>query len=89
MSYLFRYVWAAKVCLTGWSTYRACVGESSNLFICGISSSYFLILLFATLCTCRWAPKPQELDNLEGEYLRRLEEGFSEQQSLEERKKQL
>ncbi len=84
MSYLFRYVWAAKVCLTGWSTYKACMGDSSNLFICGISSSYFFILVFATLCSFRWAPKPKDLDNLEGEYLRRLEEGFVEQTNIKQ-----
>ena len=84
MSYLFRYVWAAKICLTGWSTYRACVGESSNFFICGISSSYFLILLFATLCSFQGAPKPRQLDNLETEYLRRLEEGLADQTNIKQ-----
>ena len=79
MSYLFRYVWAAKVCLTGWNTYKACMGDSSNVFICGISSSYFLILLLATLCSCRCAPKPKQLDSLEEEYLRRMEEGIIHQ----------
>ncbi len=82
MSYLFRYVWATKVCLTAWSTYKACTGESSHFFICGLSSSYLLILLFATLCTFRGAPKPRELENLETEYLRRLEEGFARETNV-------
>lgn len=76
MSLLFKYVWTVKVCLTGWSAYKACVGDSSNIFICGMSISYFLILVFATICTWRQFPKPRQLDGLEGEYLRRLEEGI-------------
>lgn len=78
MSFLFKYVWTVKVCLTGWSAYKACVGDSSNIIICGMSVSYFLILLLASLCVSwKKIPKPQQLDGLEGEYLRRLEEGFS------------
>jgi hypothetical protein len=55
------------------------MGDPSNVFICGISSSYFMILLFATVCSCRCAPKPRQLDSLEEEYLRRMEEGFIKQ----------
>jgi hypothetical protein len=76
MSLLFKYVWAVKVSLTGWNAYRACVGDSSNIFICGISTSYFLILLLATLYSCRRFEKPRQIDGIEGEYLRRLEEGI-------------
>ena len=80
MSLLFKYVWFTKVCLTGWSAYKACSGESSNQIICGMSASYFLILLLATVCTTwKRAPRPQHLDALEGEYLRRLEEGIDSQ----------
>lgn len=76
MSLLFKYVWAVKVTLTGWNAYRACVGDTSNVFICGISTSYFLILLLATLCSYHRFGKSKEIDTLEGDYLRRLEEGI-------------
>jgi hypothetical protein len=78
MSFLFRYVWFTKVCLTGWSAYKACVGDNSNIVICFMSASYFCILCFATLCTWRTFGKPKQLDAMEGEYLRRLEEGVAD-----------
>lgn len=85
MSFLFKYVWTVKVCLTGWSAYKACVTDSGNLLICGMSVSYFLVLLLATLCVpWKKMPKPQQFDGLEGEYLRRLEEGFSEQRNVKQ-----
>jgi hypothetical protein len=50
-----------------------------------MSVSYFLVLLLATLCSsCKQMPKPQQFDSLEGEYLRRLEEGFSEVKNRKE-----
>jgi hypothetical protein len=75
MSLLLRYVWFTKVCLTGWSAYRACVGDSSNVVICFMSVTYFGILCFATVITWKTFVKPRQIENLEGEYLRRLEEG--------------
>ena len=77
MSILFRYVWFTKVCLTGWSAYKACVGDNSNTFICIMSVSYFGILFMATICSWRSLNKPRQLENMEAEYLRRLEEGVA------------
>lgn len=76
MSFLLRYVWFSKVCLTGWSTWKACYGDNANSFICFLSSSYFLILVFATLVSWKTFQKPKQIDGLEGEYLQRLEEGL-------------
>lgn len=77
MSLLLRYVWFTKVCLTGWSAYRACYGDSSNGIICFMSVTYFGILCFATILSWKTFSKPKQIDNLEVEYLRRLEEGLS------------
>ena len=77
MSLLIRYVWCTKVCLTGWSAYKACAGESANSFICFLSSSYFVVLLLATLASWKSFRTPQKLDSLEGQYLQRLEEGLT------------
>jgi len=74
MSFLFRYVWFTKVCLTGWSAYKACVGD--NMVICFMSVSYFCVLCFATMWSWKTFMKPKQLDAMEGEYLRRLEEGM-------------
>ena len=82
MSPLLKYVWGVKVCLTGWSAYKACVGDSSNILICGMSVSYFFILLLATLCSWKVLPKTVQIDALEGEYLRRLEEGLREETNI-------
>ncbi len=79
MSFLLRYVWFTKVCLTGWSTWKACYGDNANSFICFLSSSYFVILVLATLISWKSFRKPQELERLEGDYLQRLEEGLSSQ----------
>lgn len=76
MRLLFQYVWFVKVCLTGWSAYRSCMAEYSNPIICGMSVSYFLILFLATLCSLRTLRTPRQLDGLEADYLRRLEEGL-------------
>jgi len=73
MGILFQYIWTAKVCLLGWSTVKAC--SNDNGFICGISLSYFCILLLATVWNVKGLPKPREIDAMEGEYLRLLEEG--------------
>lgn len=75
MSLLFRYVWFTKLCLTGWSAYKACVGD--NPIICFMSASYFIVLVFATACSWRTFGQPRRLDAMEGEYLRRLEEGVA------------
>ncbi len=77
MSLLIRYVWCTKVCLTGWSAYKACAGDSANSFICFLSSSYFIVLVLATLTSWKSFRTPQKLDSLEGQYLRRLEEGMA------------
>ncbi len=77
MSFLLRYVWFTKVCLTGWSSWKACYGDNANSFICFLSSSYFVILVFATVIGWKSFRKPQQLDSLEGDYLQRLEEGLS------------
>ena len=77
MSFLLRYIWFTKVCLTGWSAWRACYGDNANSFICFLSSSYFLVLFFATLMSWKTFSKPKQIDALEGEYLRRLEEGMA------------
>lgn len=76
MGLLFKFVWGSKVCLTGWSAYKACVGDNSNTFICVISVTYFFVLFLASLVSWKSIPKPREIDALEGEYLRRLEEGI-------------
>ena len=73
MGLIFKYIWTAKVCLLGWSTMKAC--SNDNAFICGISFSYFCILVLATLWNTKGLPKPKEIDAMEGEYLRLLEEG--------------
>lgn len=65
-----------KLCLTGWGAYKACVGDSSNGIICGISCLYFLILCLASCSRCKYLPKRQEIDTLEGMYLKELEEGL-------------
>jgi hypothetical protein len=77
MSLLIRYVWCTKVCLTGWSAYKACSGDSANSFICFLSSSYFVVLVLATVASWKTFRTPQKLDSLEGQYLRRLEEGIA------------
>jgi hypothetical protein len=82
MSYLLKYVWTVKVCLTGWSAYKACIGENS--FICFMSSSYFCILCIATICSWRSFTKAKQIDSLEGEYLRRLEEGILDQTNVKQ-----
>jgi hypothetical protein len=76
MTVLFWYVWISKVALSGWSAYRVCYGSDTNPYICFFSSSYCAILVVATLFSCKGIPKPKQLDSLEGEYLRRLEEGM-------------
>lgn len=76
MSPLFWIVWVSKITLTGWNTYRMCNGENAVLPICVISGTYFGILILATLFSWKGIPKPQELDALEGDYLRKLEEGI-------------
>jgi hypothetical protein len=76
MSILIRYVWFAKVCLTGYSAFRSCYTENSNVFICFLSGSYFLIICLATLVGWKTFATPRKIDGLEGEYLRRLEEGL-------------
>jgi hypothetical protein len=40
-----------------------------------MSVSYFGILCVATIVSWKTFSKPKQIDNLEGEYLRRLEEG--------------
>jgi hypothetical protein len=77
MSFLLRYIWCSKVCLTGWSAYKACSGETANTFICFLSGSYFVVLCLATLASWKTFRTPQKLDSLEGQYLRRLEEGMA------------
>jgi len=77
MSILIRYIWCTKVCLTGWSAYKACTGDGANTFICFLSSSYFVVLVLATLASWKTFQTPQKLDSLEGQYLRRLEEGVA------------
>lgn len=77
MSLLIRYIWFTKICLTGWSAWKACYGENANSFICFLSSSYFLVLLFATLVSWKSFQMPRQIDNLETQYLRRLEEGMA------------
>ena len=77
MSFLLRYVWFAKTTLAGWSAWRVCYGDNANSFICFLSSSYFMVLVFATLVSWRTFTKPRQIDSLEGEYLRRLEEGMA------------
>ena len=79
MGLVLRLVWGAKVCLTGWSAYRACTTDSGLPVICGLSVFYFGILVLATACSCKGVPKPQDLDALEADYLRRLEEGVLSQ----------
>jgi hypothetical protein len=76
MSILIRYVWFAKVCLTGYSALKAWYTEDSNLFICFVSGSYFFVLLVATILGWKTFITPRKIDGLEGEYLRRLEEGL-------------
>ena len=83
MSFLLRYIWFTKVCLTGWSAWRACYGDNANSFICFLSSSYFLVLFFATLVSWKTFQKPRQIDALEGEYLQRLEEGMAFTESNE------
>ena len=80
MSALLRYVWFSKMCLTGWSTWKACYGDNSNSFICFLSSSYFFVLVFATLVSWKSFRLPRKVDGLEEEYLKRLEEGFAFQE---------
>jgi len=77
MSILIRYIWCTKVCLTGWSAYKACSGEGTNPLICFLSSSYFVVLFLATIASWKTFQTPQNLDSLEGQYLRRLEEGVA------------
>ena len=76
MSLLLRYIWLSKVCLTGWSAYKACVGENPNIFICFLSGSYFFVLVFATIVGWKTFHVVRRIDGMEGEYLRRLEEGI-------------
>ncbi len=80
MSFLLRYIWFTKVCLTGWSAWKACYGDNANSFICFLSSSYFFVLVFATFVSWKQFKIPREIDNLEGQYLRRLEEGMAFEQ---------
>lgn len=76
MGYVLRLVWGAKVCLTGWSAYRACTSDQGIPVMCGLSVFYFGVLVLATVCSWKGVPKPRDLDALEADYLRRLEEGF-------------
>lgn len=73
MTLLTRYVWIVKICLTGWSAYKACVGENS--FICFLSGSYFCILVVATVWSWKTFVLPRQIDQIEAGYLRDLEEG--------------
>ncbi len=77
MSLLLRYVWFTKVCLTGWSAWRACYGDNANSFICFLSGSYFFVLFLATLVSWKSFKTPKQIDNLESQYLQRLEEGMA------------
>jgi hypothetical protein len=77
MSLLLRYVWFTKVCLTGWSAWKACYGDGANGFICFLSGSYFVVLFLATFVSWKSFTMPRRIDNLEGEYLQRLEEGMA------------
>jgi hypothetical protein len=74
MGLAFQYVWGTKVCLMGWSAYKTCSNE--NGIICFISASYFLVLLLATFCTTQRLKRLREIDGMEADYLRRLEEGL-------------
>lgn len=76
MGLVLRYIWGTKVCLMGWNAYKACYGENGNAFICFLATSYFLVLLLATCTTCRGLPKPKDIDAIEVEYLKKLEEGI-------------
>jgi len=76
MGLVLRLVWGAKVCLTGWSAYRACSSDVGVPVVCGLSVFYFGVLALATVCSWKRIPKPQDLDALEADYLRRLEEGL-------------
>ena len=84
MGLLLRFIWGTKVCLMGWNAYKACSSEQGYWIICGLSSSYFLALVLATFCAGMGFPSQKQVDGLEDEYLRRLEEGVS----LEENRKQ-
>jgi hypothetical protein len=77
MTFLFKFVWGTKVCLMGWSAYRACAAEDSQPFICALSVSYFAVLALATLCSWKGLPTPKQIDGMEADYLRRLEEGMT------------
>jgi len=75
MGVLLQYIWGVKVILTGWSAYKACTGEYANPFICGLSTSYFVVLAIASCWTFKRMPTPREIDGMENQYLRDLEEG--------------
>jgi hypothetical protein len=77
MSILLRYIWVSKVCLTGWSAYKACTGENANMIICFLSGSYFFVLVFATLVGWKSFHTIRKIDGMEGDYLRCLEEGLT------------
>lgn len=76
MGFLLRYIWGVKVILTGWSAYRACTTEFANPFICGLSTSYFIVLALASCWAFKRIPTAREIDGLENRYLRDLEEGM-------------
>ena len=76
MGHVLRVAWGAKLCLTGWSAYRACTGDNGPLVICGVSVVYFGLLVLATVCKGRGLPTPKEIDAIEDDYLCHLEKGF-------------
>lgn len=84
MGSLFKFVWGAKVCLLGWNAYKACASEGSFPVICVLSVSYFSILVLATFCTCKGLPTPKQIDGMEADYLRRLEEGMGMEVKLKQ-----
>lgn len=70
-------VWFCKIGILGINSYQVCFGDKYNIFMCGLSGTYFFILILATLLSnIHLFPKVREIESVEENYLRHLEEGI-------------
>lgn len=82
MGLIFNFIWTTKLCLLGWSSYKACTQD--NEIICILSVSYFCVLALATVCSWKALPTPKKIDALEDKYIQQLEEGVGFEKKKDE-----
>ena len=59
------------------NTYQLCLGDKYNILMCGLSGTYFFILVLATILSSKHMfPSVRQIESVEDNCLRHLEEGI-------------